>query len=117
MRPFRTDQQRLREYVESVGKPGGKALLLLKLCEENLEALSLIAGDPALEEVHVMSRDGKRKAKTDDGEFIMETVPVLDRNGQPVFEAGEMSPTELTLYQICSTLVQVLHADHDFSKK
>lgn len=114
MRPFETDPERLRGFVAKRGKPVGRALLLLKMCEEHLEALSLVGGEPLTEERNVMSQDGKKKARTDAGEFIMETVPVLDESGQPVFEPGEMSPTELILYQIVSTLVTIVRDDRTY---
>ncbi len=111
MRPFTPNPQRLREYVAKRGGPAGKAVLLLKMCEEHMEALSLLAGTPKVIERNVMSNDGKRKAKSDDGKYIMETVPVLDDNGQPVYEDSEMTETALVLYQICSTLINVVRED------
>ncbi len=114
MRPFITDPERLRGYVAKKGKPVGKALLLLKMCEEHLEAISVLAGDPKVKEQNVLSQDGRKKAMTDDGKPIMETVPVLDQAGQPVFEDGELSATELILYQITSTLVSIVRDDRTF---
>ena len=114
MRPYTPTTERLAKRISEKG-PVGKALAVLDVCDEHMVALSMLAGEPKLEERKVKMADGKRNLKDDKGNDVTETVPVLDDNGQPVYEGIELSETEEILYRVASSLLQIVRADRTYA--
>jgi hypothetical protein len=111
MRPFVIDEDKLRHEAQQRGKENARKKCLLDLCEEHLNLLSIAAGDPKMIERQKKDHRGELVFKQEKGRAksaVIETVQAIDRNGQPIFEGGEVGTETLLLYQITSTLVKLL---------
>lgn len=114
MRPLVIDENKLRAMALKVGAKNARQRCTLEACEDFLKLVEISAGEPKMVERPKLKLNGK-VVLDDKKKPILETVQATDAEGNPIFEGGELGAETTCLYQVCSSLVQLLKDEWTYS--
>ncbi len=114
MRPFKLDANEFSARKEKVGMHTARKQVILEQCKAQLELVGLSAGEPSMVTRAKRGVNGQ-PLKDGGGKEVMETVQLIGKDGQPRFENVDMDPETLILYQVCSTLIELLTNEWTYS--